>query len=126
MASTSHAKRSLISKFNDTWLFEIDGNLGVAAGIAEMLLQSHGDVITLLPALPPSWPSGKLTGLRARGGFEVDLAWTNGKLAAATIRSVAGTKCKVRYGEKTVDLVMKPGEAKTLGDELFAVSPGRK
>ena len=71
-------------------------------------------VITLLPALPPSWKDGSVAGLRARGGFEVDLSWKDGNLTGATIRSMAGTKCKVRYAEKTIDLDLPPGASKGL------------
>ena len=88
--------------------FQIDGNFGVTAGIAEMLIQSHGGEIHLLPALPQAWHTGKVTGLKARGGFTVDMEWANGQLTKATIHSVLGGNCRIRTNEKrTVNMTFE-------------------
>jgi len=113
--------------------FVIDGNFGGASGLTEMLLQSHvstrpsGEDVTgcgmdreihLLPALPNAWPAGKVRGLRARGGFEVDFAWKAGRATEATVRSKLGRVCTVRYGERVVSFPTKPGGSYRLGGDL--------
>jgi alpha-L-fucosidase 2 len=98
--------------------FQIDGNLGGAAGIAEMLLQSHEGAIDFLPALPAALPKGSFRGLRARGGFEVDAAWENGILTGATIRSLLGSACRVRYGKWAAEFKTGAGTSIVLDGRL--------
>ncbi len=91
--------------------FQIDGNFGGSSGIMQMLLQSHSGEIELLPALPKGWSNGSVKGLRARGGFEVDIAWQDGKLTKAVVHSINGQSATLRYGSVTKKI--KPGKGAT-------------
>lgn len=93
--------------------FQIDGNFGAVSGICEMLVQSQLGEINLLPALPPAWATGSIQGLRVRGGFELDLTWQDGRLTAATIRSLLGAPAVLRYGNTTHELKLAKGQGFT-------------
>ncbi len=103
--------------------FQIDGNFGGESAIAEMLLQSQNGEIELLPALPKAWPSGEVRGLRARGGFEVDIAWQNGRLTLATIRNLTHetAPCRIRYGGHTITINLKPDATTSVDSDLNAL-----
>jgi alpha-L-fucosidase 2 len=98
--------------------FQIDGNFGATAGIAEMLLQSHSGEIHLLPALPQVWPTGTVRGLRARGGYEVSIQWKEGKLVQGIIKSLTGTGGKLRYGDQVRELNLGTGQMVTVDGSL--------
>jgi alpha-L-fucosidase 2 len=90
--------------------FQIDGNLGGAAGIGQMLMQSHSGTIHLLPALPRLWPSGRISGLRARGNIGVDLAWSAGKLTEAILTAGSDGPMRVRNGTATTEVATRKGD----------------
>jgi len=102
-------KSTLPNLFDTHPPFQIDGNFGATAGIAEMLLQSHGGVIHLLPALPKAWPEGKVTGLKARGNFTVDIEWKEGRLVHANVSSEVGGNIVVKYDNMELTANVQPG-----------------
>lgn len=94
--------------------FQIDGNFGGTTGVCEMLMQSDGETIDLLPALPAEWPTGEIKGIKARGNYEIDLAWKKGKVSKAVIKSKNAGTVMVKYNGKQANLQFTAGETKTL------------
>jgi alpha-L-fucosidase 2 len=128
-ASLLYAKKTLPNLFDLCGPFQIDGNFGTTAGVAEMLLQSHQKlsvpkdgpelrVIDLLPALPKAWSEGSITGLRTRDGFTVDLAWKNGALSRAVLHASQSTPCLLRLGDNYIVLKARSGKSYTFDQNL--------
>lgn len=108
------AKSTLSNLFNTHPPFQIDGNFGGTAGIAEMLLQSHNEKIRMLPAIPSAWKDGEVKGLVARGGFEIGMQWKDHQLTQAIIYSKKGGRAEFIYKGKTQVIILKAGERRTL------------
>ena len=106
--------------------FQIDGNFGVTAGVAEMLMQSHGGYIELLPSLPDVWKEGSFKGMKARGNFEVDAEWSNGKITSVIITSYSGKECIVKCTDAK-NLKVSGTSAKVIADDMisFPTSSGK-
>jgi alpha-L-fucosidase 2 len=123
-----YQRRTLPNLFDLCGPFQIDGNFGATAGIAELLLQSQQTevrsektevrILDLLPALPKAWPAGSVTGLCARGGFEVDITWDKGALTRAVIHSKLGNPCRVRCGGHEIELKTESGKQYTFDGQL--------
>ena len=103
--------------FNAHPPFQIDGNFGATSGIAEMLLQSNGNEIEILPALPSAFADGKVSGLRARGGFVVSIEWKDGRMNTTEIKSLLGNDIKFRYKDQVIDLKLKKGQTQKINVE---------
>lgn len=103
-------RNSLADNLHNRGSNQSDANFGLTAAVAEALLQSHAGEIDLLPALPPRWPNGSVRGLRARGAFELNITWRDGKLVEAAIRSLNGGPAKLRYGSLTREVKLRKGE----------------
>jgi alpha-L-fucosidase 2 len=101
--------------------FQIDGNFGAAAGVAEMLVQSQTGEIDLLPALPAAWSDGSVSGLCARGGFTLDLTWSLGRLASVRVTSTGGTSARLRVADQVREFSLRPGASISLDGSLKSI-----
>ncbi len=109
--------------------FQIDGNFGATSAIAELLVQSHRGRLQLLPALPRAWPQGRISGVRARGGFELDIRWSAGQLESVLVTSLAGESTTLEYRGTSVPLALKRGARRQylwLGDKLKVARVARR
>jgi alpha-L-fucosidase 2 len=120
----TYVSNSVAANLHNRGANQSDGTFGFTAGVAEALLQSHAGEISLLPALPTGWTNGSVQGLRAHGGFEVDMRWKDGNLQLAQIRSRIGGSSRIRYGERTATVSVKAGETVSLNPDL-TMSPAR-
>lgn len=115
-------KSTLPNLFDNHPPFQIDGNFGATAGIAEMLLQSHAGEIEILPALPQAWPTGSIHGICARGGFDFNIFWKDGKLDRLEIVSKLGQECRLRYGSRVLKLPTSRNQRYVLDGQLNTVA----
>lgn len=99
--------------------FQIDGNFGVTAGMTEMLMQSHNGHIEFLPALPKAWPKGRISGIKARGNFEIDLTWKSGELVHVRLKSIAGKPCRIRSKSRLKVRELPAADQKIIGNLLY-------
>ncbi len=111
-------KSTLPNLFDSHPPFQIDGNFGGTAGIAEMFLQSHNNRIQILPALPDEWQDGFVKGLKARGNFTVDIYWSKGELTKLSVKSCSGGLCNIRYKNETIRIETKAGKEYLFNTEL--------
>ena len=111
-------RKGIANNLHNIDFYQSDASYGITAAITECLLQSHAGEISLLPALPVSWKDGSIKGIKARGGFEVNIDWKDGKLVNCEIKSLLGNPCVVRYGEKTKTYDIAAGKSVEITSEL--------
>jgi alpha-L-fucosidase 2 len=116
----TYLQRAPATNLHNAGANQSDASFGYAAAVAEALVQSHAGEISLLPALPAGWDDGSVSGLRARGGYDISMKWKEGKLQTADIHGLNGGTIKVRYGQKTATITIKPGATVHLNPDLVA------